>query len=696
MSDRVSHKPPTTYIGEEEEEVVQSYEHEKGEMRGRKLARSMQHSKPSAVGSSADRSEGSRHSGIFRFGKSLAASFIPSNWKLFSKAQDEVEESQEQLILRQRREKAERMYQELKNTGHFRDSNFGPSLFQHQEETEPVPMKHDSGVEFGDRRSRSISRMSRMSAEMSKEEKRMGRIFLEPPQPPPGSDSKFSQSTASSPQKSVCKGKFQLKRPSLSNIRKATTEDGSDPGKIRQARRIPSRKDLQKQQKLVKRVSDLEGKLEAARRQLTDAMDAPVPSGPPPRRQPFVPGAMPSLPSERLLTGFGDSENGMSESVSASQIGKALTRDASIVIMHSEQPDLIEPLRNAPSPSNHDDSISFVPDATAYDGVMQSVETEARDYMDVKEISANSERLVGQYVKPSQVEITHRRSSSVSHPADDSSRFLDQENSDYEFSEPKINHDSSPERSDVSRTSAPLQTSKPQTSEQQTSKSLKRKSTEAADLTGEKPFKPVPESESGISSLKPKRRPKKATIGAPPHKLRKTTTFKPSPPSHHNGSVSRSRQIKPGKKQTSVYSQSSNINFKGRQSVSPPPSGSFTGLQYKKPSAQLIRNGTEIGEARMATYSAVPSIDGSDVPPIPKLPKAVRLASGEVVNIPPQKINHRIPSEGMRFQQTGSDPSKSTKARSTSSPLEGGELRKSTSPKKNSGREHFEWPEDVF
>lgn len=271
MNDRVSNKPPTTYIGEEE--YLERYERENGETRGRRMARPktfMHHSNTSTFGSSADRSEVSRHSGIFRFGRSLAASFNPSNWKIFSKVPEEIDESAEQKILRERREKAESMYQELKKSGHFRDATFGPSLFQHPEEKEPMPTKHDSGVEFGERRSRSISRMSRISGETPREEKRMGRVFLEPPQLSTGSENHFSQSPASTKgtQESARKGKFHFKKPSLSNIRKAGSDNGSNTGDNHQARRVPSRKDLQKQQKLVKRVSNLEGKLEAARRQL--------------------------------------------------------------------------------------------------------------------------------------------------------------------------------------------------------------------------------------------------------------------------------------------------------------------------------------------------------------------------------------------------------------------------------------------
>jgi hypothetical protein len=60
-----------------------------------------------AASSVADRSEGSRHSSIFRFGKSLAATFNPNNWKIWSKQQSlvEDEETAHIQVLRERQQK---------------------------------------------------------------------------------------------------------------------------------------------------------------------------------------------------------------------------------------------------------------------------------------------------------------------------------------------------------------------------------------------------------------------------------------------------------------------------------------------------------------------------------------------------------------------------------------------------------------
>ena len=92
------------------------------------------------------------------------------------------------------------------------------------------------------------------------------------------------------------------------------------PSEQRSIRPQASRKDLHRQQKLRKRVSDLEGKLEIARRELDEAKarqlqqpsssssssQSRTPLSPiaPPNTltlKAFVPGALPSLPSERLL-----------------------------------------------------------------------------------------------------------------------------------------------------------------------------------------------------------------------------------------------------------------------------------------------------------------------------------------------------------------------------------------------------------
>lgn len=411
---------------------------------------------------------------------------------------------------------------------------------------------------------------------------------------------------------------------------------------------------------------------------------------------------MPSLPSERLLSGYCDSEAGLSESVSVSQIGKAVTVDGPTVQggrFEDEQLQLDPPTRRAPSPPNLDKSLPHKPDTPVHDRVMKSVELEVEEAntSDVEAPAAETECPPVQSVKFRQVQVMQQSAASGTHLSDedDPSELSDPEDSDFEHSE-SGRHETSPEPSKSSNLAVPKPSIKPRSTKPQASKSKKRKSVSDCDPTGEKTFQPVPESESDISSVKPKPAPKKTTTGNPPRKLQKTSNSKTSPPNKRHGAPSRD-QLTTGRKHSPVSSKSSKSKIPakgGRQSVSPPPSGPFTGLEYMKPSSQSSGNGTEVGEARMATYSAIPSADGDDVPPMPKMPKAVRLASGEVVNIPAPK-NDGNGGAG-KLQHTGSNASKLTKARPTPSPRKGGEEKKSSSPKKGGKKEEFEWPEDVF
>jgi hypothetical protein len=275
-----------------------------------------------------------RHSSIFRFGKSIAATFNPSNWKMFSKQDRGVPESEvedpQQKILRERQEKAERIYAELKQTGHF------PTIRAQNSEAlldRTAHVKHDSGVSFIEHRDTSIGRTSMDSQRsMSKEDKRKGMIFLDPLSLPTSQPRGMSPSTSNFLTPS--RNSFQnLKRNSMSNIKKrfkleqhnhSTTDlNGLEDS----AHKLPSRKDMQKQQKLVKRVSDLESKLEQARRKLNESLENSLP---PPEhrgrvgRRKFVPGAMPTLHSERLLAAFVHSEE---EEEDDGEIGRAMTED---------------------------------------------------------------------------------------------------------------------------------------------------------------------------------------------------------------------------------------------------------------------------------------------------------------------------------------------------------------------------------
>jgi hypothetical protein len=662
MNDRVSNKPPKPYIGEDED-CRARYEHEQtNDLAKRKLAHPRKftnHPSPSMAESSvADRSEGSRHSSIFRFGKSLAASFNPSNWKIWKQPSQEGE-SAEQRALRERREKAERIYKELKTAGYFRDSNDDSQAYQHWAEQvshQKTSLKHDSGVQFG--YDQTTDTRPRMSEEMSREDKRMGRVFLEPPK---FASPRATESPVSNASESVgnwSKQSFHFKKPSLSNIKKALTSESqpnlSTSGE-HQARRVPSRKDIQMQMKLVKRVSDLEGRLEAARRQLAEVQSEPLPLEPPPRngKSRFVPGALASLPSERLISGYISSEY---DDDPYKEIGKAVTTDYTknneqiISGAKSNQPDLDKPL---PQPQ---------PETPLEDGVMQSVEMNlVEDSIVEPEIKAASAH---------QVNVIHKTPTTATTETSNSS--------DSDEEEESVEKDPTPEAKPTLK---------------------KRKSTvfeRMADDGGK--YKPSDSDvDSEAESEVKKSTPTKKNAAAGPRKLQKTvhkaTPAKepPSTPDVKNPSPQNQRNPAPRYqgsskgpklKQTPVKPQLIKSKVPRRQSASPPPSSSFTGLQYPKPSA-----GMTPAVAKQAVYSAIPSADG-DVPPIPKMPNAVRLPSGEMIST----------ASTVKFTNSARTGSKLTKTRPLAK--EGGEREKKKVEEKKTAqpglKEPFSWPDDVF
>lgn len=93
-------------------------------------------------------------------------------------------------------------------------------------------------------------------------------------------------------------------------------------------RKRASAKDLAKQQRLYKKVSNLESKLEAARRELEEAQGfAHEPAlALPTSRKTFTPGALPSLPSERMLKDHVDTPTATAEAPVEDQLPGASLR----------------------------------------------------------------------------------------------------------------------------------------------------------------------------------------------------------------------------------------------------------------------------------------------------------------------------------------------------------------------------------
>ncbi|CZR53788.1 uncharacterized protein PAC_03669 [Phialocephala subalpina] len=717
MNDRVSQVPPIPYL-DGEDELLEEYDPiEPRESRGRNIARPRVFTRrnESVAGSVTDQSETSRHS-IFRFGKSIAASFNPSNWKIWSKGQHshENEETAQMRVLRERQSKAERIYRELKESGRFGNSNItfpNPSVVQ----GEPKP-KHDSGIEFGE--NDIASNQGNNATPL--EEKRKGRIYLEPPRLSEsvhgGSPvSHMSSSQANSNNSSPNKSSFHFKKPSLSNLKKSfaslSSTNLSEPGQ--QARRIPSRKDLQKQQKLVKRVSDLEGKLQAARKQLSDAMGEPLPlsqvslssqgshvietsevlSPPVPpvhhtpmgrvTRRPFVPGALASLPSERLLPGYkpdeedeeeedeeeeGDIKIGMAVSVDHKQavmseavtdekskktsisygqspawLGRQLQRPGGSSEAHSKQgvkdEDEATPTVKKSLPTNKLD----VADTSAIISmpVAQAVDNTVRDFAEV-DSAVKEEEEDKEKTPKSQSQLTpgskKRKSKFVGH-ADDGGIYVPTEGESGSDPESEVKKYSPQKQQSTARNpeSTPrhngrrLILNSPRKLQKISPSQTKAAATNVPPPPRRAPPPPptdVP-SQPEFADSPSKRAPPPPSIQGPsPVSQSSAASTIPARHPERTSSLKSTMKSPPPPSRVGKWHPPP-LPTARQQSASPPPSSAFTGvgaeLEYKKPS--LHRPKQNEGQA----YAADPAED-EGIPAMPKMPNTVRLASGEVVN----------------------------------------------------------------
>jgi hypothetical protein len=609
----------------------------------------------------------------------LAATFNPTNWKIWSKQQPaaEDEESAHLRALRERQQKAERIYKELKEAGQFRSRSVGPRDLELGSDPNILHRKHDSGIEFAGHDVNS----GRASREMSIEDKRKGRIFLDPPrfrnESPASNAGSAAPSNASSPNKQS----FHFKKPSLLDIKKAFANQNSnaawDGHYQRPVSRIPSRKDLQKQQKLVKRVSDLEGKLEAARRQLSEALNEPVPDQPPSKigKSRFVPGALASLPSERLLSGYVSSDPGFSDNESHIEVGNAVTSD--LMNAANEQKSVAPKHKVTASPAWLGKPLTR-PGTPPQDRALPTVEHE--ESIQEKDVS----------------EVGHMAVETATNISEPSTKPYDPNDADYI-------EEGSDEEGTPKLPNNKLGTEKTPTK--------KRKSTfeRLADDGG--PYKPSQGSDSDPESEVKKAIPRKKNAGIrPPRKLQKTVQesngdsnpkASTSKTDHRNSTSglgasnnnsssakasmpTRRNSLKGMKKLVSPPppGMKSKIPQKGKQSFSPPPSSSFTGLDYMKPSLskQTVKHVGDVVGNNIA-YSADPTTD-DNVPPMPPMPKAVRLSSGEV-------IKTTTSLGGGTSKASSSGPTKLTKQRPALK-----ESKKQDTDKVPS--DDFQWDRDVF
>ncbi|KAE8154403.1 velvet factor-domain-containing protein [Aspergillus avenaceus] len=243
MNDSVSEKPPSIFLRE---------------------------------GKSAHGDGQTRNSGIFRFGKAIASAFNPfGGWGEMWKGAAEANKQQQTDDAIARAEKA---YAELKKAGY----------------KGAVKGKYTTGME----QSNPVAEQTWASIHEKMDYRRHSRQFS-------GEAHETSGSLRTSFQ-DLRRARSSL---GITSIIPRRSEDADQPGDS--VRKQKSKKELQRQAKLIRRVSTLEEKLERARRELQELMGEEALPRPwtdhysicqdPAHQRRFVPGALPSLPSERLL-----------------------------------------------------------------------------------------------------------------------------------------------------------------------------------------------------------------------------------------------------------------------------------------------------------------------------------------------------------------------------------------------------------
>lgn len=280
-----------------------------------------QTAQPTPVNPSHAASADENNGFLFRFGRSLAASFHPVRmWKqVFDETHEELKQKNLAEIRRKKalKDEAERRYAQMKASGQFE-----PRVLSRASLADSNITLRDSGVIFASgtpEHKRSTSHGSHLTI-------------------PTNDVISNSESEAREVAPSATKtfrSRLSFKRPSLQNLRFDLKRAKSDytlaaaanpqrdssssvsPVKAEfgesALKKSQSKVDMRKQYKLSKRVSNLESKLQLARKELDDAL---IEASPMPKlgnkyerftpystvkRSTFVPGKLESLPSERLL-----------------------------------------------------------------------------------------------------------------------------------------------------------------------------------------------------------------------------------------------------------------------------------------------------------------------------------------------------------------------------------------------------------
>ena len=342
MNDRVSKRPPSLYT-REEEDVLEQYVRQRG---GAHPGRGETEDEKSILDAGI---ENSRPSGMHRFGKALASAFNPLNvWQgLNGMWKDKEQQARpEKTVLQDRKIKAEKAYAELKKTGFKGTQPFSvrPASIDQagaipysgsQDQTQPATFR-DSGIDVDGYRSSTEQKHDRSGANTVDG-------LLHPPESHEAgylasrSDADSSRNSLSSLPRPALQGLKKVKSHiQLSSTRKKAAEaallsPGSEISLDSQLshglRAQPSKKELAKQQRLTRKVSDLQNKLDTARRELQlcggdipDTLDVPKAKI---GRTLFKPGILPTLPSEPNIDQKMTHNKGNSVSVIESSIIKA-------------------------------------------------------------------------------------------------------------------------------------------------------------------------------------------------------------------------------------------------------------------------------------------------------------------------------------------------------------------------------------
>jgi hypothetical protein len=269
---------------------------------------------PMTTGSASDekdpRSKANNHgekrgSGIFRFGKAIASAFHPfGGWGNKSEAGPQDASKAQKELMKHRQVRAEKAYAELKKSG-FKGIG--------------APNAVDSDV--ADETWNAIQ--DQMDYKMTADDRATREQNAAAPTPTP-TPTPARHETGLSKLKSLSELRKRTSTLNLPSVRHRDVSPIPPPSdreledSHRPVQRRQSRKDLSRQAKLLKKVSNLEDKLGRARRELRELAsneeDSTLPSicvdGAHARK--FVPGTLPSLPSERLLHDQAEDESGRS------------------------------------------------------------------------------------------------------------------------------------------------------------------------------------------------------------------------------------------------------------------------------------------------------------------------------------------------------------------------------------------------